>query len=96
MGKNRRAGPKIFVYIRVANLGDFSLKKASLRILVEKCTWLFYTNTWAFKVLKGFFKIWVGSTVFTVPVLFIAKYRKMHETANPILFFIFKIKNENF
>jgi hypothetical protein len=22
-GKNRRAGPKIFVYIRVANLGDF-------------------------------------------------------------------------
>jgi hypothetical protein len=26
MGKNRRAGPKTFVYIRAANLGDFPLK----------------------------------------------------------------------
>jgi hypothetical protein len=31
-GKNRRAGPKIFVYIRVANLGDFSPKKQILEI----------------------------------------------------------------
>jgi hypothetical protein len=34
-GKNRRAGPKIFVYIRVANLGDFSHKKANFRILLK-------------------------------------------------------------
>jgi hypothetical protein len=27
-GKNRRAKPKIFVYIRVANFGDFSPKKS--------------------------------------------------------------------
>jgi hypothetical protein len=29
-GKIRRTGPKIFVYNRVANLGDFSLKKLIL------------------------------------------------------------------
>jgi hypothetical protein len=32
-GKNRRAGPKIFDYIRVANLGDFSPKKQILGFL---------------------------------------------------------------
>jgi hypothetical protein len=35
-GKNHRDGPKIFVYIRVANLGDFSPKKANFWDSFEK------------------------------------------------------------
>jgi hypothetical protein len=34
-GKNRRARPKTFVYIRVANLEDFSPKKANLAIFLK-------------------------------------------------------------
>jgi hypothetical protein len=33
--RNRRVGPKTFVYTRVANLGDFSPKKANLGILLK-------------------------------------------------------------
>jgi hypothetical protein len=68
-GNNRRAGPKIFVYVRVANLGDFSPKKANFGILLKTAQGIFETNIWTFKVLKRFFKIWVVSTVFTVTVL---------------------------
>jgi hypothetical protein len=35
-GKNRRAGPMIFVYIRVTNLGDFSPKKSKFWDSFEK------------------------------------------------------------
>jgi hypothetical protein len=36
MGKYPRARPKLFVYIRVANSGDFpSPKKANFRILIK-------------------------------------------------------------
>jgi hypothetical protein len=34
-GKNRGAGPKTFGYIRVANLEDFSSKKANLGFLLK-------------------------------------------------------------
>jgi hypothetical protein len=40
-GKNRRAGPKIFVYIMVAHLGDFSPKKVNLEILLENAQGIF-------------------------------------------------------
>jgi hypothetical protein len=82
MGKNRRDGPKIFV----ANLRDFSPKKNKFWDSFEKRSEHFSTNIWTFKVLKRFYKIWVGSTVFTVPVLCNAKYPKMHEAANNTLF----------
>jgi hypothetical protein len=38
-GKN--AGPKIFVYIRVANLGDFSPKKANFGNLLKNSQGIF-------------------------------------------------------
>jgi hypothetical protein len=41
MGKNRRAGPKIFVYIRVANLEDFSPEKANFGILLKNAQGIF-------------------------------------------------------
>jgi hypothetical protein len=34
----RRAGPKTFVYTRVANLGDFSPKKGKFGDSFEKCS----------------------------------------------------------
>jgi hypothetical protein len=42
MGKNRRAGPKIFVYSRVANLGDFLPKKGNLGIVLGKMFLAFF------------------------------------------------------
>jgi hypothetical protein len=41
MGKNRQAGPKTCVYIRVANLADFSPKIANLGFLLEKVLGIF-------------------------------------------------------
>jgi hypothetical protein len=35
MGRNRRVGPKTFVYFRVANLADFSPKIANLGFLLK-------------------------------------------------------------
>jgi hypothetical protein len=65
--KNRRAGQKIFVYIKVTNLGDFSPPKLNFGIRLKNAQDIFKTNIWTFKVLKRFFIIWVVSTVFTVP-----------------------------
>jgi hypothetical protein len=39
--RNCRAGPKIFVYIRVANLADFSPKIANLGFLLKKVLCIF-------------------------------------------------------
>jgi hypothetical protein len=50
MGKNCRAGPKIFVYIKVANLGDFSPRKANFWILLKNAQGIFKTNIWTFKL----------------------------------------------
>jgi hypothetical protein len=44
---------------------------------------IFYTNIWTFKVLKRFFKIWVGSTVFTVTVLCSEKYPQNARSGKP-------------
>jgi hypothetical protein len=54
-GKNRRAGPKMFVFIRVANVGDFSPQKENFGILLKSAQGIFYTNIWTFKVLTRFF-----------------------------------------
>jgi hypothetical protein len=61
-GKNRRAGPKIFIYNRVAN---FSPIKANFGILLKNAQGIFRPISGLIKVLKRFFKIWVGGTVFT-------------------------------
>jgi hypothetical protein len=52
-GKNRRAGPKTFVY---TNLGDFSSKKANLG------------NIWTFEVLRDFLKFGLEARFSPVPV----------------------------
>jgi hypothetical protein len=72
----------------VANLGDFSPKKANFGIFLKNAQGIFYTNNWTFKVLNRFFKIRVGSTVFTV-------LPKMHGVANHT-HFKFNTKNEFF
>jgi hypothetical protein len=51
-GKNRWAGPKIFVYIRFANLRDFSPEKANFMILFKNVLDIFKTDIWTFKVLR--------------------------------------------
>jgi hypothetical protein len=50
--KNRRAGPKAFVYTGVANLGDFPPKKANFGIPLKNVLCIFI---WTFEVLKRFF-----------------------------------------
>jgi hypothetical protein len=40
-GKNHRTGPKIFFYIRVANLGDFSPKKTNFRVFYKNVQGIF-------------------------------------------------------
>jgi hypothetical protein len=47
MVSNHQAGPKTFLYNRVAN-------KANWKILFEKCSWHFLGQQLEFKVLKGF------------------------------------------
>jgi hypothetical protein len=54
-GKNCLAGPKIFVYIRAANLGDFSPKKANFGILLKKAQGIFSTNSGRLKCYKDLF-----------------------------------------
>jgi hypothetical protein len=41
MVRNRQAASKTFVYTRVANLGDFSPKKANLGILLKNVPGIF-------------------------------------------------------
>jgi hypothetical protein len=50
--RNRRAGPKTFVYTRVASLGDFPLNCKFWGFFVKNVLGIF----WTFKVLEGFFK----------------------------------------
>jgi hypothetical protein len=77
--KNRRAGPKIFVYTRVSNLGE------------KQISWAFFDLYLDFLSVKViFFLIWVGNPVFTVPVLFNENYQQMSETAKRHFFKISK------
>jgi hypothetical protein len=46
--RGKIAGPTIFVYIRVAYLGDFSLKKANFGILLKTLRAFFFTNIWTY------------------------------------------------
>jgi hypothetical protein len=73
MVKNRRGGPKIFIYARGANLGDFPAKK-QIRGFFSKMFWSFFRPISG--LLKLIFVIWVGNPVFTVLVLFNEKYRE--------------------
>jgi hypothetical protein len=83
-GENRRARPKKFVYIRVANLGDFSPNKAHFGGSFEKPSGHLLDQY----LLKRFFlKILLAALLyFTVPVHCNAKYPKLHESANRKLF----------
>jgi hypothetical protein len=95
-GKNRGAGPKIFVYIRVANLEEFSPKKANFGILLKNDQGIFRPIFGLFKVLKGFFKIWVGSTLFTGLGLMQRKSTSKCTKRQTIHFLNFDYKNNLF
>jgi hypothetical protein len=80
-GRNRRAGSKAFVYIRVANFADFQTKIANLGFLLKRALGIFLPISICLNHYSDFSVIWVGNTVFAVPVLYNEKHRQMTEAA---------------
>jgi hypothetical protein len=72
MVRNHRAGPKTFVYTRVANLGDFSPKKGNLGIVLKNVLGIF-------RPTSGLMKFGLA-TLFSPYRYFSMKYREMNET----------------
>jgi hypothetical protein len=52
------AGPgRRYLFIRVANIGDFPPKKANFVIFFDKRSGLFFTTIWTFEVFKRFLNL---------------------------------------